>query len=101
MTSGAARIEGPEARAGQVRALSDRDLEAAGLQHGDDRVPPAVNIVHLDYDLADERPMRRVDPGEDVGLGLLHVDLQKVDAGEPLLRDDRGEAAGNGSGSVP
>src|SRR5262249_54008284 len=72
--------EGVAVGAGEELVLLDVDLEAAGREEpgrpSDGAGVAAVRVVDLHDDLLDLRPVRLVDPGQDVELGALDVDLQ-------------------------
>ncbi|ELS50257.1 putative KtzH [Streptomyces viridochromogenes Tue57] len=78
---------------GDVRGGVVPDLEAAVAQHGDDVGEPAVDVVHLGDDLADEGPVLLLDAAQDLQFALLRVDLQQVDRRDAVLADEVGEAA--------
>ena len=76
----------------QQRILLDHHVEAVTLEQLCDRLH-VVALIDLDHRLADLRPIVRIEPAQHIQLALFDVDLEQVDALDPLLRDDARERA--------
>ena len=67
--------------------MLDRDGEAKPFQEGPDLGDPVFDVVYLDRELPDDRPVFRRDAVQDVQFGPFNVDLQQVDAIDALRAD--------------
>jgi hypothetical protein len=71
--------------------LVDHGAEALLDKHPPHLFHAAVNVVHLDHDLADLWPVALRNAEQDVELGALNIDLQQVDLRQPLRFDHGGK----------
>ncbi|GLY85079.1 hypothetical protein Airi02_030080 [Actinoallomurus iriomotensis] len=80
-------VDGVHSGAGQFVRRLHGGVEALVVQQPDDGVEAAVDVVDLDHDPPDDRPVLGLDAQQDVQLALFHVDLQEVDHRDVVVPD--------------